>query len=70
METKDMKQSFWDSWILLHKATFKNGGISDFELFGLVQQVKEKTIEVVDLLTKIENHTSTHRASEINDFLF
>jgi len=61
---RDIKQAFWSSWEKLHGKVFKDGGLSDFELFGLVTKVKGKTVEIIDLLTEIENHTSTPKTKE------
>ena len=58
MKTKPIKQSFWDSWSMLHSSVFNGGGISDWKLMGLTMEVKELTISIVDKLTEIENHCS------------
>jgi len=56
IDTKPIKESFWDSWTMLWK--HQNANPSDFTLFGKALEVKELTISIIDKLTEIENDSS------------
>ena len=64
MNTRNIKQSFWNCWSALHGEVYRHGPISDFKLVGLLSKVKGKTIEIVDLLTEIEEYTSLVEATK------
>ena len=64
METRSIKDKFWKSWEALHSEVFKDVAISDWVLMGLTMEVKNKTIEIIDKLTEIENHCSNQTVNE------